>query len=142
MRVLRSLKASLVAALILAPPLGAAPLPALLLPASPSQRLQLFETCAGRLSALIEHQWLVDTASADRTAALRSEFDRLIEAVLPDALAWGMPPAMAMHWRITAKAQQADLLLLAAFGPDRARADRTRQVAEARIAECSGLLIG
>jgi hypothetical protein len=112
------------------------------LPASPSQRLELFETCAGRLSAMVEHQWLVDPAASDETEALRNQFDMVIDAVLPDALDWGTPPEMAMHWRITAKVAQAQLLSTATFGTDPARAARARAIARARTAECGGILIG
>lgn len=111
------------------------------IPRSPSARLELFETCAGRLSALIAHQWLIDPAASDATAALRDEFDALIEAVLPDALAWGVPRHMAMHWRVSAKAAQADLLAAAAFSLDPVRAARARRAADARLGDCHGLLV-
>jgi hypothetical protein len=112
------------------------------LPQSPSQRLELFETCAGRLSALIEHQWLVEPAASDRTVSLRAEFDALVEAVMPDAVGWGMPAEMPMHWRVAAKAAQADLLATAVFSLDPQRALRARRAAEERLAECDGVLIG
>lgn len=110
-------------------------------PHSPSQRLELFQTCAGRLSAEIEHGWLMsrDTALAETR---RAEFDLLAEAVLPDALDWGMPREMSMHWRITAKAAQASLLSEAVFALDPSRAERARLLATQRLGECDGLVIG
>jgi hypothetical protein len=111
-------------------------------PLSPSQRLEVFATCAGRLSALVEHQWLVDPAASDATAAQRDGFGDLVDAVLPDALAWGVPQPMAMHWRVSPKAAQRELLTLASFGTDPGRAARARELAAARLAECDGVLIG
>jgi hypothetical protein len=110
-------------------------------PQSPSARLELFQTCAGRLSALIAHQWLVDPAASEATEATRDQFDALIDAVMPDAIAWGMPRQMALHWRIAAKAAQADLLATATFSLDPVRAARARRAADARLADCDGLLV-
>ncbi len=118
---MKTLGATLIGLALAAPAAGADGLPR-----SPSQRVELFETCAGRLSAQIEHLWLFDGAAADRVAARRDEFDQLIEAVLPDALDWGMPQTLAMDWRIRAKAAQAGLLSTAAFDLD-PRAPGTRR---------------
>jgi hypothetical protein len=136
---MKTFRTGLIVAVLAGAQLASAPASAL--PHSPSQRLELFQTCAGRLSALVEHQWLFDGDAADRTEALRDEFDGVIAAVLPDAVNWGMPGEMAMHWRIMAKAAQAELLSTAAFSLDADRATRARRLADARIAECSGLLI-
>jgi hypothetical protein len=112
------------------------------LPLSPAQRLEAFATCAGRLSAMVEHQWLVAPDASEATEAQRDGFGDLVDAVLPDALAWGVPREMAMHWRVAAKAAQRELLTLATFGTDPDRAARARGLADARLAECDGLLIG
>jgi hypothetical protein len=120
----------------------ALPLWAGTIPASPSARLQIFETCAGRLSAEIAHRWLIDPASADGVAEMRDDFDAVIEAVLPDALAWGLPAAMPMHWRVSAKATHGALLSTATFGLDPAQAARARKIATAHLAACNGILIG
>jgi hypothetical protein len=120
----------------------AVPLWAGTVPSSPSARLQIFETCAGRLSAEIAHRWLVDPASADPIAEMRDEFDAVIEAVLPDALAWGLPPALPMHWRVSAKAMQGSLLATATFSLDPAQAARARHIATAHLAACNGIVIG
>lgn len=111
-------------------------------PVSPAQRLEVFATCAGRFSATMEHQWLVDPEASEATAAQRAGFDDLVAAVTPDARAWGVPEAMAMHWRVAAKAAQRELLMLASFGTDPRGAARARDLAAARLAECDGLLVG
>lgn len=111
------------------------------LPTSPSQQLQTFATCAGRLSATIEHLWLVDPAASDGPLKLRRGFDDLIDAVLPDALAFGVPAELPMHWRVSAKAAQRELLTLSTFGTDSAQGEKARGLAAARLAECTGLLV-
>ena len=122
--------------------LAGAPALAGAVPASPAQRLEAFATCAGRLSATVEHQWLVDPAASEVTAVQRAGFEDLVAAVLPDALAWGVPETMVMHWRVAAKAAQRELLAHATFGTDPRRAAWAGELAAARLAECGGLLIG
>jgi hypothetical protein len=74
----------------------------------------LFATCAGRLSALMEHQWLVDGPASDITRAERDAMVDLAEAAAPDGMAEVM-----MSWRVQAKAAQAALLRLTVFDTDR-----------------------
>ncbi len=126
------------AALLAAGQAAPAGLPAF--PQSAPQRLALFQTCAGRLSAEIEHRWLVEPGSADAIAALRDDFDAVIVATLPDAE--GVPAAMPMHWRVSAKAAQARLLSVGRFGTDPGRARQARDMAARLMAECRALLIG
>ena len=71
----------------------------------PDNPLYYFATCAGRMSALMEHQWLVDGPASDITKARRA-------AVL-DVLASLTPPGsevQVMAWRVEAKAAHAALL--------------------------------
>lgn len=116
--------------------------PAQTVPRSPAEQVRLFATCAGRLSALMEHQWLVDGPASERTEELRDGFTALIDATLPDARAYGLPAPYAMHWRLTEKAAQAALLQTAQFGTDPMMAARSAAAAEARVAECTALLTG
>lgn len=105
-------------------------------PQSPSERVQLFATCAGRFSALAEHQRLVDGPASEEADARRRAFDDLLSAVMPDALDWGMPGEMALNWRLTAKHAQAQLLSKSAFQSDARVAEISRQAADAFLREC------
>ena len=91
-------------------------------PASADPLLREFSVCAGRLSALMEHQWLVDGPASEATSRQRDAMLALVEAVLPPEAA-----PRAMHWRIEAKVAQAALLNRARFAKD--------PVAEARAAD-------
>ena len=86
-----------------------------------SADLRLFATCAGRLSALMEHQWLLSDPASDQTARQRKSMLSLVAAMAgPDA-------ARALNWRIEAKAAQASLLARARFGTNEATAARSAQ---------------
>jgi hypothetical protein len=76
----------------------------------------MFATCTGRLSALMEHQWLMQDRGADRTEAMRDAMAGLLGAVVtPDT------EVRAMSLRIEAKVAEAALLGTASFGaPDQA----------------------
>ena len=90
----------------------------------PDDPLHFFATCAGRMSALMEHQWLVDGPASDVTKARR-------EAVL-DVVASLTPPgqeAQVMGWRVEAKAAHAALLGQSRHGPAEIRARAERQAA-------------
>jgi len=90
----------------------AAPLPAQAQSDIPDDPLHFFATCAGRMSALMEHQWLVDGPASDLTKARRA-------AVL-DVVASLTPPgqeAQVMAWRVEAKAAHAALLGQSRHGP-------------------------
>lgn len=88
-------------------------------PAAADPLLREFSVCAGRLSALMEHQWLVDGPASEMTARQRDAMLALVEAVLSPEEA-----NRAIQWRIEAKAAQAALLSRAAFAGDPAAAER------------------
>lgn len=112
------------------------------LPHSPSARVQVFATCAGRLSALEEHQRMFDGPASEVTAKHKATFDDVIAALLPDAHKQGMPRRQALIWQVEAKMSQAVLMQQATFGTDARRVQAAKQAAQARIDECSGLLLG
>lgn len=112
------------------------------LPQSPSQRAQLFATCAGRYSALVEHQRLFDGVASEQAEDQKKIFETLLEAVMPHALAWGMPGHMALDWRLTAKHAQAQLLQKGAFQTDDDIARRSRHVATALLSDCHMFVLG
>jgi hypothetical protein len=100
-------------------------------PASADPLLREFSICAGRFSALVEHQWMVDGPASDASAGTRDSLLALVEAVHDPGM-----EATAMGWRIEAKVAQKALLQRAHFAKD--------GVAEKRAAEllqvCAALI--
>lgn len=92
-------------------------------PATADPLLRDFAVCAGRYSALVEHQWLVDGPASEVTALQRDALVDLVDAVMADGM-----EAAAMAWRIEAKAGHAQLLSRAHFGRDRLAAERSAQL--------------
>lgn len=113
---------------------------AVALPYSPVARAELFATCAGRLAALERHQWLVDGPASEITGGQRAAMVDLLDAVLPDAHAQGLPETQAMAWRVGAMSAMSRLLHDAVFAADPVRAAPARDAASALIAACTGLL--
>lgn len=101
---------------------------------------RLFASCAGRLSATIEHGWLTDLGDGAREARLRRGFEDLIAAILPDARAVGLDGPRILHQRIAAKFAQAQLLQTASFHRDTRRAARARLLADRELARCTAIL--
>jgi hypothetical protein len=102
-----------------------------------SADLRLFATCAGRLSALMEHQWLLSDPASDQTARQR---DSMLSLVL--AMTGPQDAARALNWRIEAKAAQASLLAHARFATNDATAARSAQRSDDLLAMCRSLLLG
>lgn len=100
-------------------------------PATADPLLRTFSVCAGRLSAVMEHQWLTDGPASEGTARSRAAMLSLVESVLPPDQA-----PRALHWQIEAKVAQAALLTRATFAGDPVAARRADQL----VAECLGLI--
>lgn len=83
----------------------AAPLAAQAQTDIPDDPLHFFATCAGRMSALMEHQWIVDGPASDVTKARRAAVLDLVAALTPPG-----QEAQVMAWRVEAKAAHAALL--------------------------------
>lgn len=95
-----------------------------------------FTNCAGRLSAQMEHEWLMMDPASARTEALRAAMIGLVEAVMP--LDRGRD---VMALRIEAKQAQAALLTRATFQREKPGADWALVRAEREIAACAALLV-
>ncbi|MEL7026538.1 MAG: hypothetical protein AAGO57_04810 [Pseudomonadota bacterium] len=95
-----------------------------------------FATCTGRLSAEVEHSWLVATVQADRNAVMYANMASLLAAVTAPE-----DEIRARALRIDAKAAHSQLLLQSAFGWNAEQ----RQFAERRAREltmsCSALIL-
>jgi len=138
MGTLRTYASGLIAAVVFA---VAFAVPAHSLPLTVSDRVQGFATCAGRLSALMEYQWMFDGAGSERTRELRAELEDLLVAVLPEARTRGISPAQVLDWRIRAKVAQAALLQQARFATDSRRMRLAARQARYNQTECEGLLL-
>ncbi len=97
-----------------------------------TEPLHLFATCTGRLSALLEYQWLVLDPDADATEARRDAMAELLAAAMPPEGA-----SRAMDLRLQAKAAEAQLLQQA-LGRNGAWA---LALAKRQVANCTALLL-
>lgn len=95
----------------------------------------LFATCTGRLSAVMEFQWLLGDPAADRTQARRDEMEALLLAATPDTQA-----SRAMQLRLEAKFATAQLLRQGLSGGPEAMARNAARV-ERLLAACRGLIL-
>lgn len=96
----------------------------------------LFASCAGRLSAEMEHQWLMQDPRAEVTEEHRARMIALTELVTPASLL-----RQTLHRRIEAKAAHRALLQRAAFGRDPADAQWALKRAETEVGRCLNMLL-
>ncbi len=97
-----------------------------------------FASCAGRLTALMHHQWLLAESDAQQTEAWRSTMIDLLDATLPGNARAGRE---ALHYRSAARQAHAALLSRATFNENGRDAGWARRRAEAEIAQCQALMI-
>lgn len=96
----------------------------------------MFATCVGRLSALEEHQSHSDSLAASNTQTVLRHFEALLDAVMPDALNYGMPERMMWDWRVSAQQSQSQLLTRAHYAADSRAMAKARQASASFIEEC------
>lgn len=101
-----------------------------------SDLVHAFAVCTGRLSAEMEHSWLVYSDRADQAEAQRNAMADLLLAVTD-----GDNAVQVLSLRINAKAAHGALLARAAFAEDPAQADRARHLAARHIAGCTAFLL-
>jgi hypothetical protein len=106
-------------------------------PAAADPLLRDFAVCAGRLSALMEDQWMFDGPGSERTAAELSAVVSLIEASMDPGAG-----RQVLAWRIDAKVAQRGLLHQARFARETRLAETAAARAEALAAECRSLTLG
>lgn len=98
--------------------------------------LREFSVCAGRLSAVMEDQWMFDGPASENTARELRAMVELIEAFMPEDAA-----QRVMAWRIDAKVAQKALLHQARFS-DQPRLAKTAAVrANALAADCRAMIL-
>ena len=96
-----------------------------------------FSTCAGRLSAQMEHEWLMGDPAAERTELQREAMVTLIDAVMANNQG-----SQVLAWRIDAKQARAVLLTRATFNDDDQDSAWASRRAETEITACRSLLLG
>lgn len=96
-----------------------------------------FAGCAGRLSAEMEHAWLMARENASQLEAERATFLTLLEAVAVQDQARRL-----MTYRIETKIAHAALLTSADFAPDARRAAQARHIAQNHVTACRRMLLG
>lgn len=111
-------------------------------PTSPGQRAQAFAYCAGAYLAVAEHRGSLDGTVQDRAMDRRALFADMLDAVTPDAIAFGTPSGQITALRVQARADLRRLLAMSEFNMTPERAQPARQAAEQTIARCNALLLG
>lgn len=111
--------------------LGVAPAPG-----AADPLLREFAVCAGRLSAVMEDQWMFDGPGSERTAEELTAVVSLIDASMPQGAG-----RQVMAWRIDAKVAQRGLLHQARFAQDPRLAEMAAARAEALAASCRAMVL-
>ena len=103
-------------------------------PLSPSQRAEAFATCAGRYAAYAVH-------SSDRLNTDKRLFDDLLEAVMPAAVAYGMPRSHVASMKFQAWLDHSSLHNDASYATDPGRKARAAARLARDMAECDALVL-
>lgn len=104
--------------------------------ATGNAQLVHFATCAGRLSAQMEYQWMFDGPASEKTAHQRAAMIDLINAVMQED-----EGRSVLHWRISAKLAQSALLTRATFNNDASDAAWAAETAARLTDECTSLIL-
>lgn len=99
--------------------------------------VRTFAVCAGRLSAVMEDQWMFDGPGSEQTELQLHAMVALVEATMEP----GTGPQV-LDWRINAKVAQRALLAQARLSTDMRLAQTAAARAEALAAECRSMLLG
>lgn len=105
-------------------------------PGAADPLLREFAVCAGRLSAIMEDQWMFDGPASEQTAEELHAVVSLIEASMPEGAG-----RQVMAWRIDAKVAQRGLLHQARFARDMRLAEMAAARAEALAASCRAMVL-
>ena len=111
-------------------------------PISPSEQARAFAMCAGLYSAQTEHQRQFHGMVSADASARAALFSSMLEAVLPDAVDYGLPATQAVTWQVQAKAGHAKLLSASVFGMIPERARPARAAARRDLEACDRLVFG
>lgn len=98
--------------------------------------LRTFANCAGRLSAVVEYQWMFDGPQSEHTADQRDAVLEILEAMMPQGKG-----REVLSWRISAKMAQSALLTRATFNDDPDDAAWALRTSERMIRNCTSFLL-
>ena len=104
--------------------------------AADHSQLQTFATCAGRLSAVMEYQWMFDGDASEQTKRHRATVLELISAIMEPDMG-----RQVLQWRLSGKRAQSVLLTRATFNQDTHDAAWAREQAELFERGCTSLLL-
>ncbi len=99
-------------------------------------QLHIFAGCTGRISAQMEHAWLMNDARAEELADLRLTFVGILEAIMPADQARD-----TLNHRIEVKRAHSAMLTTASFGTDPRRAKIAQRTARIKLDACRDLLL-
>ncbi len=102
----------------------------------PDQQLSFFASCAGRLSATMEHQWMFDGPGSETTERQRNAVVDILETMIPK----GQGRAV-LALRIEAKMAHAALLTRATFSTEPQDAKWALRTAERLTSDCKSFLL-
>ncbi len=102
---------------------------------SPEGQLRAFANCAGRLTAQLEHQWLMQSEASDITQHQRSQIVDILHSIIPEDRG-----REVLSWRTDARAAQRALLNRAQFSKNPADAAWAATQAEVLLADCTSYL--
>lgn len=105
-------------------------------PAASDLLLREFSVCAGRLSALMEDQWMFDGPGSERTQSELLAMVSLVEASMSEGMG-----RQVLAWRIDAKVAHRALLHQARFVADPRLAQTAAARAEALATECRSMVL-
>lgn len=114
---------------------------ALALPGSPSQRAEIFATCAGRMDAMATRQRAERHPEGDVTRRFSTDFDMMLDAVMQAAIDHGMPPQQVVTWRSGGWVEVAHLLSDRYYSNDETRIARANERLSERLAHCRNLIL-
>lgn len=98
---------------------------------------QRFANCTGRLSAQLEHEWLMSDSASEKTAGVLTQFQDLLQAATPEG-----QHRETLNRRIEAKLSHSALLTRASFNDQADDAERAKRRARKYISLCTAMLIG
>lgn len=103
---------------------------------SPEAQLQTFAICVGRLSAVVEYEWMSEGAVSDEAERQRDMAVQLVAAIISNDQSRDV-----LNWRNAAKNAQFALMTRAEYSDDRAEAAWATQRATLLRQECTSLLL-
>lgn len=101
-----------------------------------SDLVLVFAGCTGRLSAEMEHAWLMSDARADDFQAQRARFASILRAIMPADRA-----RETLSYRVDVKLAHSAILTTARFGTNPRLSELAKQQARMHVRACTSMLL-